>query len=366
MKRIIWFCLVFMLILLTSCSNNDNHKNIVVDSEINLSWNYTWGSYNWNYIWWAAMNFAWNELKENILKEDVILDTQDEKALELNEKLNNSIITKDILDEESYYIKSGYWQETVNIINKESKEKFPEKSFDDLNINLEDNDIISYAYFFKAVEYKEPFEEEIVDFKWEWYKWFKADNVKQRSNVKILNYDSDDKFIVKLNLKDNSDELILVKWYDMGLPEEAIEEINKYDNDNLKSLVYNDTYHDFFRVPNIKLDYHRDYEVMIEKRLLNKVLVEQCRKDYLDDNCYKISEMFENIKFDMDNKWAKVENEAVVTLSIDSAIIDVKKPEYIVREFYLDDDYWIIMKRKDNNIPYFILGVINWEIMEKE
>jgi hypothetical protein len=75
------------------------------------------------------MNFAWNELKENILKENIILDTKDEKALELTKKLNNSIITKNILDEESYYIKSGYGQETVDIINKESKNKFPKKSF---------------------------------------------------------------------------------------------------------------------------------------------------------------------------------------------------------------------------------------------
>ncbi|MEA1972761.1 MAG: hypothetical protein U9N34_05650 [Candidatus Cloacimonadota bacterium] len=75
------------------------------------------------------MNFAWNELKDNILKENVILDTQDKKALELNKKLNNTIITKNILDEESYYIKSGYGQKTVDTINKESKKKFPKKSF---------------------------------------------------------------------------------------------------------------------------------------------------------------------------------------------------------------------------------------------
>ena len=111
------------------------------------------------------MNFAWNELKENILKENVILDTKDKKALKLTDKLNNSIITKNILDEESYYIKSGYGQKTIDIINKESKEKFPKKSFKDLEITLEDKDIISYAYFFKEVEYKEPFKETKVYFK---------------------------------------------------------------------------------------------------------------------------------------------------------------------------------------------------------
>jgi hypothetical protein len=88
----------------------------------------------------------------------------------------------------------------------------------------------------------------------------------------------------------------------MKSPNEAIKAINKYNKENLNSLEYSDKYHDFFKAPNIKLDYHRDYEVMIKKRLLNKVLVEECRKDNLQDNCYQIAKMFENIKFDMDSK----------------------------------------------------------------
>jgi hypothetical protein len=32
-------------------------------------------------------------------------------------------------------------------------------------LNLKKEDIISYAYFYKEVEYKEPFEEETVSFK---------------------------------------------------------------------------------------------------------------------------------------------------------------------------------------------------------
>ena len=306
------------------------------------------------------MNFAWNELKENILKEKVILDTEDKEALELTEKLNNSIITKNILDEESYYIKSGYGQKTVDIINKESKKKFTKKSFQDLKITLGDKDIISYAYFFKEVEYKEPFKETKVSFKWNKYKWFEADNDEQRKNIKILNYKNDEKFIIKLDLKDDNDELILVKWYDMTLPDEAIKYVNKYNKDNLKTLEYNDEYLDSFEAPNINLDYHRDYKVMIGKKLLNKVLVKECRNMNLSDNCYRITEMFENIKFYMDNKWAKVENEAVISVS------KTGLPKYKVRNFYLNDNYWIFMKRKNSNIPYFLLWVKDWNLMKKD
>lgn len=371
MKKII--ILIALVILLNSCGKtelsvvNENLNKLEITGKVCEKNNEVdWRKCEWNYVWWSAMNFAWNELKENILKENIILDTKDEKALELNDKLNNTIITKNILDEKSYYIKSGYGQETVDLINKESKNKFPEKSFWDLKIKLKEKDIISYAYFYKAVEYKEPFEEKTVYFKWKWYKWFKTNNDGQRKNVKILNYEDDNKFIVKLNLKDNSDELILVKWYDMNSPEEAIKSVDTYNKTNLKTLEYNDTYHDFFETPNIKLDYHRDYEIMIKKKLLNKVLIEQCIKDNLPENCYEIGEMFENIKFDMDSKWAKVENEAVISIVENTAIImDMDIPKYKIRNFYLSDNYWIIMKRKNSNIPYFVLWVKDWNLMEK-
>ena len=366
MKKII--TLVLMAILwfgLSSCLKiNENLNKLEIIGKVCEKENeLDWKKCEWNYVWWAAMNFAWNELKENILKENVILDTKDKDALELVKKLNNSIVTKNILDEKSYYIKSGYGQGTVDLINKESKEKFPEKSFWDLNIQLNPKDIISYAYFYKKVEYKEPFYKTDIYFKWKFYKWFKADNDEQRKNVKILNYENDDKFIVKLNLKDNSDELILVKWYNMNSPIEAIKEINKYDKKDLKNLEYNDTYHDYFKAPNIKLNYKRKYKTIIWKKLLNKILVKQCLKKNLPKNCYEIYAMFENIKFDMDNKWAKVENEAIETEDLTENIKPI--PQYKERNFYLNKDYWIIMKRTNNKIPYFILWVKNWNLMQK-
>lgn len=364
-----FFVLITLLIFLNSCWkvdvlnlttwNNSDYtgNNCTQNNEVN------WKSCEWNYVWWAAMNFAWNELKDNILKENVILDTTDTWALDLAEKFNNSVVTKNILDEESYYVKSWYWQKTIDTINQEVSQKFPNKSFSKLDFTLKDTDIISYSYFFKKVEYKEPFKEQSVLFKNGSYKWFEVENDDQRKNVKILNYESDDKFIVKLDLKDNSDELILVKWYDMNSPDEAIKYVNKYDKENLNSLEYSEQYHDFFEAPNLTLDYHRDYDLLIDKHLKNKVLVDTCIKYNLPDNCYKISKMYENIKFDMDNKWAKVENEAVFWL-IDWAM-PIEEPKYIVRNFYLNNDYWIIMKRNNSEIPYFILWVKNWNLMTK-
>ncbi len=70
---------------------------------------------------------------------------------------NTLPFSKKDLDPLSYYIKCGKGQETVSLINSESKKKFPNKSFSDLDIKLAPMDIISYAYFCKVLEFEHAF-----------------------------------------------------------------------------------------------------------------------------------------------------------------------------------------------------------------
>ncbi|MBD3245206.1 MAG: hypothetical protein GF335_04395 [Candidatus Moranbacteria bacterium] len=155
------------------------------------------------------MNLAWNELSQEIVGGDIKLKSQDEKVLSMVESFNNAPFSKEDLGKDSYYVKSGYGKETVNQINKESKAKFPEKSFSDLDLDLGQRDIISYAYFLKEVEYPVEFEKMSVDFLGETVKGFKAKNKKQKENVVLLDYTDDDKFIVRLELKEDLDHLSL-------------------------------------------------------------------------------------------------------------------------------------------------------------
>ena len=289
------------------------------------------------------MNLAWNELNENILHEKLIINTKDKVALQMVEKLNNPIFTKKDLDEKSYYIKSGYGQKTVTAINKESRKKFPNKSFEDLSLKLSDTDIISYAYFLKETEYKNVFEKGHILFNSIKVQGFMATNKAQRENVKILSYENDDKFIIRLQLKDNNDHLILAKGYETNNLQSLIKEINTFNKIELKSINTKD----FFVAPIVKLSHFREYKELINKSLLNKGF-----------ESYQIQKMFENIKFDMDEKGARVENEAVIVLG-KSFQLD----EEIPRKFILDKPYWIIMKRIDSSNPYFILGVNNTQLM---
>ena len=325
-----------------------SQPHVIQDTKSNIAGNYLGSEYKGNYVWGGAMNLAWTELAENIIKEDIQLNTQEKVALEMVSKLNDASFSKSDLDEESYYVKSGYGQSTVDAINRESKKKFPSKSFGDLEMSLAPTDIISYAYFLKEVEYETKFEKDTVFFNGQKVKGFIADNKAQRENVKIIKYDSDDKFIIKLQLKDENDELILAKGYDMKNPQDVVNEINKNNKQHLSIIARSD----HFEAPKLHLDHHRDYIELIGKFLSNEGFSD-----------YFIAQMFENIKFDMDEKGAKVENEAVIAIPLGAAGPS-KKPK--IKNFILDKPYWVIMKRADSQNPYFILGVNNLELMEVE
>ncbi len=316
--------------------------------------NFTGSDLKGNYVYGAAMNLAWNELSENIVKEKIQLNTTDPAALKTTELLNTAKFTKKDLDAASYYIKSGYGQETVDLINKESREKFPEKSFQNLQLELEPEDIISYAYFLKKVEYPVEFSKKEISFHAgvigsTKVKGFFAESDMQQNNVRVINYWTDDKFLIELKLKDPSDRLILAKGFDMSKPDAVLNTFsNKYQKTNRGFMLSSDT----FAMPNLSLDLNRKYDEMIGECLANE-----------NFKAYCINVMFENIKFDLDNKGARVENEAVIGMAFGSSRGPSTQPK--PRHFILDKPFWVIMQRSDSSNPYFVLGVNNAELMEK-
>ncbi len=339
-----------ILIVLIVCVNQSvksqsgSAKNKITDTIVNV---YA-GSYcKGNYVWGGAMNLAWNDLSKNIIKEKIALKTNDKNAVGIINKLNKPPFTINDLDGKSYYIKSGYGQKTLDIINKESRKKFPHKSFADLTGPLNDSDIIAYASFLKQVYFPIPFTVNETNFLGQKVKGFYAGNEDERDNVKIIDYENDDHFIISLQLKDSSDQLILAKGYDMTNPAIVVKAIN----DNMSEYWRSMSHRDDFEAPKINLDQHRDYVELIQKQFANKGFEK-----------YVIGEMFENIKFTMDEKGAKAENEAEIRpVAMSISLEPQPKPKHLV----LDKPFWVVMQRKDSKNPYFLLGVNNTELMEK-
>lgn len=377
MKKYLVFLSIFLLTACTMPKQDPSQeiKTINNSTKTVIAENFTGSKYKGNYIYGAAMGLAWNELTDTIIHEPIQLKSNNADALHTLSKLNAAAFTTSDLDEKSYYVKSGFGQETVDVINQESRAKFPQKSFADLDVKLAERDIIAYAYLAKEVEYMVPFGEEDMLFEprhddisqkadmetgsvkplpLKKVASFSADNDEQRKNVGVVKYWDDHKFIVSLRLKDPSDQLFVAKGFNLESPDEVMREIHQYQErqqfalDQLvpQTLMEND----LFEMPYLTLDYRRDYQEMIGQILANK--------NFED---YAIAQMFENIKFKMDYKGAKVENEAVIQMASTAAPIE-NSPQ--IRRFIVDKPFWVIMKRTGSNNPYFILGVNNTEFMK--
>ena len=334
-KTFLFIGILLIPFLLSGCTNNIKSNN---DTNLNIAAtkdSYIGSYYEGNYIWGGAMNLAWNDLNDNILHEKLELNTTNKVALNIANKFNSPVFTKNDLDEKSYYIKSGFGQKMVDTINKESRAKFPTKSFADLTLKLNSKDIISYAYFLKSIEYKNKFAENTSYFKNESVSGFSAFNGEQKDNINVVGYDNDNKFIISLNLKDNTDQIFLVKGFGIEKIDTIMNEINSNKNISKLSSIDN------FWAPKLKLDYHREYTELVGQGLKNK--------DFQD---YYISQMFENIKFNMDEEGAKVENEGVIGVNSLSILNDEKE---VPKNFILDKSYMIIMKRADSKKSIFYI-----------
>ncbi|GAB1366557.1 hypothetical protein MASR1M36_14280 [Candidatus Cloacimonadaceae bacterium] len=346
MRKLLTPILLVLILGLSSCCCNKKDSMLVSAGNNNYT-----GDYHQDiYVWGGAMNLAWTELKDSFFGEPIELETKDVNALFYQNRFNDPVFSRSDIDEASYYIKSGYGQETVDAINKECRAKFPSKSFSDLLIKLGAKDIISYAYFLKEVQYETQFEKQDFKFMNKPVQGFGA-NANSFQNVHVVYYENDDKFILALKLRDNSDQLFLAKGFPTSGPEEVVgflrSKVPAQSGDvEVPGKLMNKK--DVFAAPVLHLDAERKYEEMLGLRVKNKKM-----------KGYAISVMQEKIKFDMDEKGARVENEAVIGM-----ITSVAPGSYTPKKLVLDKPYWVIMKRANSNNPYFLMGVDETTVMK--
>lgn len=81
-----------------------------------------------NIMWGAALTLAWKELCNNIIKAPIKLQSKDPLAIKIADNFNNSPSSVADLSPECYYVKSGFGNQTIKLINKEVAEKFPGKT----------------------------------------------------------------------------------------------------------------------------------------------------------------------------------------------------------------------------------------------
>ena len=295
-------------------------------------------------IWCGTFQLIWNDLKNDLAKQDIIFTPQ----LEVVENLNKETFTTKDISEESYYKKIGTPSlELKKEIEKAIKDKFNEKSdiLDDFEWeNRNSKDYFLYAMLKKEFKFEKAFEKlsngsfgEYENI--EYFGIESSNKEKLRNQVNVLYYDSEDNFAIKLNTK-QKDELILCKNPKGKTFNEIFENITDKEK-NYKGKKYL-TESENLKVPNIKFKEKTEFTEIQDKPY-----------EFSNGDIYSIEKAIQTIEFELDRTGGKIKSEAGMMNTYTTAIkVDIP------RSFYIDDTFAIFLIEEDKQVPYFA-GLIN-------
>ena len=309
-------------------------------------------------IWCGTFQLIWNDLKNDLAKQDIVFNPQ----LKVVENLNKETFTTKELSEASYYKKIGTPSlKLKEEIEKAIKDKFNEKS-DILNDfeweNRDPKDYFLYAMLKKEFQFEKAFEElengKFRDYDNVKYFGIKSDETGElKQRVDVLYYKSKDDFAVKLRTK-QEDEVILCKnpegktfgeIYNNILDKTEVKVYNMPNNqDNYEAIkVYGELKEgELLKVPNIKLKEKNEIIEIEDKKFL-----------FSNGEVYSIEKALQTIEFELDRTGGKIKSEAGMMVKNESvAIMDE------IREFSIDDTFAIFLIEKGKDKPYFA-GKIN-------
>lgn len=301
-----------------------------------------------NMLWCGTFQMAWNELRDNIIKEDIKLNGEEQLSSELNKKT----FTKENINKNSYLAMVGYnKQGIVEKVNKGLKDKFGEDGKWKVESKLQrPDDILAYAFLKKKLDFQYSFEkiEDSLEFNGTSVKGFgisDINNSKSRKRlseqVKVLYYDNENDFIISLKGMDANDELILAK-----IPEKDTLN-NTLDYALSKSGVeMSFSPNGILKVPELGVDIKKNFKELENKNLINN--------NFQD---YQITQAIQRIKFSLTENGAKLESKTEINATKSEE--GFKEPKNLI----FDKPFLLYMKEKGDKKPYFVMWVENTEFM---
>lgn len=292
-----------------------------------------------NTAWCGTFNLIWNDLKNDLAKQDIVFTPQKE----IVENLNKETFNTSHLSENSYY--KVYGTPSLELkaeIEKAIKKKFNETSdiLDDFDWNHNSpEDYFLYCMLKKEFEFPKVFMElengKFGDY--ENVQYFGIDGSSDeevRNQVEVLYYHSKEDFAIKLITK-TDDEVIITRgnkedtFGDMYA--EMIRESENYDG------IYEFSEEDRLQIPNLKFDLKEEIKEVENQPFL-----------FSNGNEYVIEKALQTIQFELDKKGGKIKSEAGMMMKETAAIMP-QEP----REFIVDDTFTIFLKEQGKELPYF-------------
>lgn len=298
-----------------------------------------------NILYCSSFQMVWNELSDNIIKDEIKFKDSPEMLKKLNERIGS----KDDLSPESYVVMSGFGRDNIiEKINKELKEKFKDDA-PTVKEELKPDDLLSYAYLYKNIDFKIPFEklDGKLNFNGEKVKAFGLITENKNSDeiakqVIVEDYKNNDDFIISIENNSEKDEIILAKVPDKGSLLTTANDILNRCNLSSKEKMNSD---EDLMIPKFDFDIVHSYDELVKKEFLNEGF-----EDYF------ISKAIQDTRFKLYEKGVVLKSEAKITCEKGCAS---------ERKFIFNKPFMIIMREKGAKSPYFVLWVENTELMVK-
>jgi hypothetical protein len=309
-----------------------------------------------NVIWCSSFQIAWNELKDNIIKEPVRIAGAEQIA----SSLNLAPQSRADVPSKSCYAASGFVKDgVVARIQKDMADHFPSvpgPQFDDVR----PMDIIAYAYLQANVRFRIPFFENRKEFTF-------TDSTgnqttvtsfgiraeddyayrKLRKQVAVLfrRHDPDtyevEEFALDLCKHSKPTQIVLARIEPnetLGQTLAALEE--KIANSPKEKLFHEFGINDVLLVPNMFWRIVHHFDELVGKYLLNQ--------SYTG---YRIKEALQIVQFRLDRSGAELKSEAKLHVAP------------VPCHFVFDRPFLIYMKKREAIHPFFVAWVDNAELL---
>jgi hypothetical protein len=312
-----------------------------------------------NVLWCASFQLAWNETCD-LVGEDLHFGDDEPPMVAW---LNTRTFTKHHLDEPSYVAVAGFVRDDIHgRIERELRKRFKGQAtpryIPSKTLTPRPQDIVAYSYLFKNLEFSVPFERLTKPIVFQGVQLpcfgvgedYRREHADMLEQVIILDYRTEDDFIVELQTKGEHDVLILAKVQPAQTLDETIRTVRT-------RIAHADPVSpgpsDILKVPKLNFDITRNYRE-IEGRIL-VVSNPAVARDLI------LLSALQNIRFQLDEKGVRLRSESHLAFGC-SASPSPPPPKHVM---VFDKPFLIMLHRRDADAPYFACWVATPELLDR-
>ena len=293
--------------------------------------------------WCGTFQLIWNDLKNDVVKQDIVFNPQ----LKVVENLNKGSFNTTQISDSSYYKAQGIpTQELKKQIENGIKEKFNETSdiLDDFVFDGNPDRYFLYAMLKKEFEFENEFDEldngkfgEYDDV--EYFGINSNSNELLRNQVQVLYYNSKEDFAIKLLTKQN-DEVIIARGNEGNTFNEIYNDVKNKQANYQGSTELSEA--DKLRIPKIDFDVKKEFQELENKEF-----------ETAEGEVMFIEKALQTIEFELDEKGGRIESEAGMMVNKMAILPEESEP----REFIVDDTFTIFLQEEGKEMPYFCANI---------